>query len=252
MSDLHINTGYTEPVPPENSKEITLVIPGDICEIRHAKLYREYVSYLSKTHKMVLISLGNHEYYFGSLSDGARQLREILEDLENVVIMDRKVVEVDNVTFIGATLWTDLNHMNPIDVYAVNNGLNDFRFIRYGPPDDMYKFLFSPVHCEFLHKQDLAFIQTSLTKVKTEKIVVMTHHAPSRKSIAPKWMHSNINAGFCNDLDEFILNNKIDLFVHGHMHDSFDYYIGKTRVVCNPKGYGNENSDFNPNLILDL
>lgn len=252
MSDLHINAGHKEPSPPENAKEITLLIPGDVCEIRHAKLYREYMTYLSKAYHMVLLGLGNHEFYFGSVSDGVQQLRKTLEGLDNVIIMDQKSVVLDNVTVVGATLWTNMNRGNPIDVMMVQRQLNDFRLINFGPPNDPMKFKFSARHCMYLHEEDLKFLDNAILDAKTEKVIVMTHHAPSFGSVAPKWRNSSINAGFYSDLDDFIVPRPIDLWVHGHMHDCFDYYVGKTRVVCNPKGYGDENPLFNPNLILDL
>ena len=36
------------------------------------------------------------------------------------------------------------------------------------------------------------------------------------------------------------------LWVHGHTHDSCDYRVGNTRVICNPRGYENENGAFDP------
>lgn len=44
----------------------------------------------------------------------------------------------------------------------------------------------------------------------------------------------------------------IGYWFFGHTHDSFDYKVSETRVICNPKGYGSENKDFNPNLIIHL
>jgi hypothetical protein len=38
----------------------------------------------------------------------------------------------------------------------------------------------------------------------------------------------------------------------GHTHESFDYEIGKTRVVCNPRGYASteENKGFRPDYTF--
>ena len=48
------------------------------------------------------------------------------------------------------------------------------------------------------------------------------------------------SGGFSSDLSEFILNHpQIKLWTHGHTHDEFDYTIGSTRIVCNPRGYAN-------------
>jgi hypothetical protein len=47
-----------------------------------------------------------------------------------------------------------------------------------------------------------------------------------------------MNGGYHSDLSELILSNpQIKLWTHGHTHELFDYMIGSTRVVCNPRGY---------------
>ena len=47
-----------------------------------------------------------------------------------------------------------------------------------------------------------------------------------------------VNGAYSSDLSEFILDRpQIKLWTHGHTHDTFDYMIGTTRIVCNPRGY---------------
>jgi hypothetical protein len=49
-----------------------------------------------------------------------------------------------------------------------------------------------------------------------------------------------MNGAYSSDLDQFILDRpQIKLWTHGHTHEPFDYMIGSTRVVCNPRGYIN-------------
>jgi hypothetical protein len=52
-----------------------------------------------------------------------------------------------------------------------------------------------------------------------------------------------MNGGYSSDLSEFIMDHpQIKLWTHGHTHEEFDYMIGSTRIVCNPRGYdGHEN-----------
>jgi hypothetical protein len=85
-------------------------------------------------------------------------------------------------------------------------------------------------------------------------VVVLGHHAPSRQSIHPKYRDQQImNGAFSSDLDGFIMSQpKIKLWIHGHMHDTFDYHIGDTHVVCNPRGYPGEITGFNPNLVIEI
>ena len=81
-------------------------------------------------------------------------------------------------------------------------------------------------------------------------------HAPTPKSIAARFKNSSINACFVSDLTEKICVWQPDLWLHGHTHDSFDYRVGRTRIVCNARGYAkagvNENSLFDPGFTIDL
>lgn len=71
----------------------------------------------------------------------------------------------------------------------------------------------------------------------TKKNVVVTHHAPSAKSIAPKLSEELTSAAYASHLDEMIKANNIDVWIDGHVHNSCDYNVGNTRIVCNPRGY---------------
>ncbi len=63
-----------------------------------------------------------------------------------------------------------------------------------------------------------------------------------------------ISAAYASHLDALVEQSGAALWIHGHTHDSFDYFIGGTRVICNPRGYfGYElNPDFNPGLVIDV
>jgi len=61
-----------------------------------------------------------------------------------------------------------------------------------------------------------------------------------------------LNAAFASDLNDVIAEGRPTLSAHGHPHDSFDYTVGDTRIVCNPRGYDDENRQFNPMLVLKV
>ena len=71
------------------------------------------------------------------------------------------------------------------------------------------------------------------------KVVVVGHHAPSKLSTKPAYERDVLmNGAYSSDLSEFILDHpRIKLWTHGHTHNDFDYMIGSTRIVCNPRGY---------------
>jgi Icc-related predicted phosphoesterase len=85
----------------------------------------------------------------------------------------------------------------------------------------------------------MSYIKNIVQGMHNEKFVVVGHHAPSKQSTHPKYQNDQLmNGGYSSDLSEFILDHpQIKLWTHGHTHDPFDYMIGTTRVVCNPRGY---------------
>jgi hypothetical protein len=133
--------------------------------------------------------------------------------------------------------------------------MNDYKSIRIG---SNYR-KFRPEDTLKLHKESKQFLIDNLEKYKDEKVWVVTHHAPSFQSVAPKYRMETINGSFVSDLEDLILSNpQIKHFSHGHVHDSFDYYIGGCRVICNPRGYWNSynssglNLNFDPNLTIEI
>ena len=80
--------------------------------------------------------------------------------------------------------------------------------------------------------------------------MVITHHAPHPASVHPRWRDNPVNPAFVSDLTR--LMGKACLWIHGHTHDSFDYTVGGTRVLCNPKGYRDENRAFRPDLTVTI
>lgn len=160
---------------------------------------------------------GNHDFYLSGLAPYADQ--KYTREMEDVVI-------------VAGTMWTNfLNSEEERNNYELM--LNDIRFIRnWGSTGALVEFL------DFE-----AFLRRKLAEHKDKKIVVLTHHAPSKRSISPRFANSRCNGSFVNDLDSLIEDNpQIKLWVHGHVHQSFDYKIGECRVVCHPRGYpGEEN-----------
>jgi Icc-related predicted phosphoesterase len=148
---------------------------------------------------------------------------------------------------MGATLWTDLNQNNPLTVQVVKEGMNDYRAIQNHYPTGYYHKL-TPDHTYRLHKNTLDYFKNSLADYQDREVVVITHHAPSYQSIHERYRgNHNMSGAYASDLSEFILDHpQIKVWCHGHVHDFFEYRIGSTRVVCNPRGYvGHEDSTYN-------
>jgi len=269
-SDLHIEFGQLE-VTNAHGADV-LILSGDIVTATDLKGYSEGDSYgnakrfmtffeqCSTSFKHVLYVMGNHEHYHGDFATSANILRTVLKEFPNIRLMDKESITIEDVIFIGGTLWTDMNKEDPHTLYSIKGAMNDFRIIQNSSrkvtfKDDGGKFhereaRFCPEDTVEDHKAMLAFIDES-TKDKTDKFVVIGHHSPCKMSTHPRYKEEvMMNGAYSSDLSEFILDRpQIKLWTHGHTHDPYDYMIGSTRIVCNPRGYINyeeiaDNFDF--------
>jgi len=116
--------------------------------------------------------------------------------------------------------------------------------------------VFSPEDSAALFQRHAGWLDGRLAAAHDGPTVVITHHAPSRKSIHPRFVDSLLNACFVSDAERLIGADRAQLWIHGHTHDSFDYFVNGTRIVCNPRGYAkagvNENPLFDPDLMIEV
>ena len=184
---------------------------------------------------MVYIA-GNHELYHGRYPDAYDWLREEMKNYSNIHFLDKDHIEIDDVVFVGGTLWTDMNRNDPTTMQVIEGMMNDFRIIRNSQRN--YSRFF-PMDSVIHHKETLEYIKQVVDSDPTKKYVVVGHHAPTPLSIHERYKKDVwMNGGYHSDLSEFILDRpQIVLWTHGHMHDPFDYMMGDTRIVCNPRGY---------------
>jgi Icc-related predicted phosphoesterase len=109
-----------------------------------------------------------------------------------------------------------------------------------------------PVDARQAHQATRRYLESELAKEHDGPTVVVTHHAPSPLSVAPRFLGSPLNPAFASDLTDMIWQYVPDMWIHGHVHDSFDYLLGDTRVIANPRGYGDENGSFDPMLVVEI
>jgi Icc-related predicted phosphoesterase len=169
--------------------------------------------------------------------------------LDNLHILDKEILTISDATFIGGTLWTDMNKEDPITLLHMKGMMNDFRCVKNSNritifKDEDGKFhkresRFSPEDTVEDHKKMLEYIRLMIEGKFDQKFVVVGHHAPSKASTHPRYVDEQImNGGYSSDLSEFIMDHpQIKLWTHGHTHEDFDYMVGSTRIVCNPRGY---------------
>ena len=251
VSDLHLSMAPFE--PPRSDADL-IVLAGDIARPDAA------MSFAKGIDKPVLYVAGNHEFYGGSLVGTIRRLKELASG-SNVIVLDNETTVIGGVRFVGSTLWTDFESFDvtrDAEARATAERLaiklvRDFSRIRV---DDESAALFTPTVSAEHYTRNTAWIKSVLDTPFEGTTVVITHHAPSLRSIHPKYDGSPLNACFVSDAESLMGEDRVALWIHGHMHDTFDYRVRGTRVVCNPRGYrkdgANENRDFAPGFTVDV
>lgn len=263
ISDLHLegNPTYHLPIIKEEKNSI-LLLAGDICDLsRKLTKYNAFFEDICDRFEKVIWLMGNHEYYGSSIMIAIQKYRKHFEYLKNLHITSKDVFEYDNCVIIAATLWTDLQKNDPLVKLIVREKMNDYHYIRTGSIGEPYLKKLHPNDTLSIHTQHLNFIIENLIKYSDKRKVVLTHHAPCHLSIDDKFKGSDINGAYYTDLSDIIFKYSPDIWIHGHMHDSFEYNVYNTRIICNPKGYGlrlddkNEiyqNKLFDPKLLLEF
>mgnify|MGYP003334298887 FL=1 len=225
----------------------------------------------------VIYVMGNHEHYHYDFKYTFNELKKRLGYLDNLVMLDKQAFTLGDVCFVGGTMWTDMNKEDPFTLFHVKDAMSDFvhvknsnrmvtrkvplyaenlhytedgkngpRYIKdekgnmfpIGYKDKEEPSRFSPEDSVKDHKEFLEYLKIAVTMLPC-KYVVCTHHTPTPMSIHEKYKHDELmNGAYTSNLSEFILDHpKIKLWTHGHTHEDFDYMVGTTRVVCNPRGY---------------
>jgi predicted phosphodiesterase len=201
-----------------------------------AQMFRDFLKRCSFQFPHVIYIAGNHEFYHGKFHGSLVDLRNECAKFPNVYFMENDCRKIDDVTFIGCTLWTDMNKFDPLTLHAVADMMNDYRIIR---EDSKGYTRLRPAHTAARHRHSVEYIRTVIEGQFTEKFVVVGHMAPSKLSTHPMYANDTLmNGAYSSDLSEFILDHpQIKVWTHGHTHHNFDYMIGTCRIVCNPRGY---------------
>ena len=258
ISDLHIDAN-TE-IPLKYDDDIFTVICGDISE--DATITSQWVS---ENIKHGIFVGGNHLTYSGrySLKESQAILRKRFPLDESVSFLECSCKTVNDVLFVGGTLWTDFSlgadHKEPEK--KLDAILHNMDYALFGMPDYLGsryegKQLLQPIHTLKIHAHTVNYIRKVVENFQDKKIVVVTHHAPSPLSTDSRYADDIQSPCYASDLTKLILNHSnIKLWCHGHIHQAKDYKIGTTRILCNPRGYeakGETQTGWDKNLFVNL
>jgi hypothetical protein len=285
-SDVHLEFG---PLTLENPGDVeVLILSGDILVERdldmydrrqdelgfaryRSQMFHTFFQECSEAFPHVLYVAGNHEHYHGDFAFTTTELKRKLAYLKNVHVLDKEMFKLGDYTFVGSTLWTNMNNEDPLTLYHMKDYMNDFRIIKNSNRyvyknvpvyeydengkvklDENYRQIqigmkkkeepsrFTPEDAVEENKKCFEFIKFVVSEAKEgEKVIVVGHHTPSHQSCHPRYKDDQImNGGYHNNYEDYIMDHpQIALWTHGHTHERYDYMIGETRIICNPRGY---------------
>lgn len=242
LSDLHIEFADFE--LPETNADV-IVLAGDIgVGIGGLKWLTKYT-----VSKPCIYVPGNHEFYGHDISL-VDELRTCAPS--NVHVLNNEQVVIDHVRFLGAVLWTDFRLFGEVDkwfsIQRARQSMNDFFSIEYNGRR------FAPADSVALHEISRHWLSAKLAEPFDGKTVVVTHHAPSARSVAPRFASDTLTPAFASNLESLMGGHRAVLWVHGHMHNPSDYEINGTRVICSPRGYPGESASWSAreSLVVEV
>jgi len=221
ISDIHLEFG--EFALPDRDCDV-LIAAGDI------GVGTEGLEWLQTLNIPVIYVAGNHEFWGYEMLDLISVFNELSKN-SNVNYLEQKSVVINEVKFIGCTLWTDFDESDDqVLMRELENTMNDFRYIFIGENTISVKQLIQINHAS------KKWLQKELAKPHDGPKVVVTHHAPSLKSWA-SYHEDYLKYAYCNELELLLKEHEINLWVHGHIHQASDYKEHDVRIICNPRGY---------------
>jgi Icc-related predicted phosphoesterase len=244
LCDLHVEFGGFE-VPDVGADVI--VLAGDV----HVKDKALKWIFDQKFEVPVIYVLGNHEFYHDKFPELIDKLRREAEGT-NVHVLENDSVEIEGYRFFGCTLWSDMELFGnaPVAMAAAASGMNDYRLIRSSEMDRAL----TPEETVAWHKHSVKKLMGFLEAGTPERSVVVTHSCPSTHSIPERFKDSRLAPAFASNLDQCIHKHQPSLWIHGHTHENYDYKIGKTRIICNPRGYApiEMNEEFRADYAVEI
>jgi Icc-related predicted phosphoesterase len=232
VSDLHLNQSnlyIVDNIVANRNDSDVLAIAGDLCEYSENDAIGYALERFSRAYRAVYWALGNH-WYYGTSPHVAQQVAYTWEDqYDNVVVGGcvPRIVPIDGLKVIIGTGWHPCN--------TPCQWLNDYRVIDTFP--------------EWFPKHNRLFTKFVEHYADVDQVnVVISHHAPSKRSITERYKGHPLNPYFVlgnRHFEKIIKKSQIKYWVHGHMHEPVKYQLGGTNVLCQPCGYAHEGNTKN-------
>jgi hypothetical protein len=235
ISDLHLEFSTDFTLPGGD----VLIVAGDMCEAKNLRQerYQDWIFENFAKYREVVYVLGNHEHYGMRVQKTKEFVEEYLPN--NVRVLENQTHVIDDVLFVGGTLWTDMNRGDPLTLLRCQQDMSDYRHITmYDSTKQVYHKL-TPAYTTVMHQATRDYIVETCRNNPDKKIVVVTHMLPSMSAISEQYREDHtLNGAYASNLDNiFWYYPNIRVWCFGHTHSFIDMAINETRLLCNPRGY---------------
>lgn len=242
LSDLHHEHFPSGRELPEADADV-VVLAGDI----HEHLQGLHWARDAFPKAEIVYVAGNHEFYDSDLPELTQAMRNLARALD-IHFLENDAVVLGDARILGATLWTDFQ------LYGERSAELALEQARLLMPDfscvDYFTQPFTPEMSRDLCEASCEWLTAELAQPFAGRTVVVTHHAPSGRSIPEHYVGDSLSPAFASNLEHLV--ERCDLWIHGHVHERLDYRIGNGRVIANPGAYPGEDSGFDPRLVIEL
>ena len=245
-SDLHIeykNDSIPDPLQFITPSADILILAGDIGSLYKMHQLKGFLERLCPHFKNVLYIPGNHEFYivpenvhYVGMKCLRKRLHTLANDIDNLYILDRKSVIIENICIVGCILWSNPEIKIPRYIVRINDVTNKSYTLN--------------------HQQDLNYIKAMIQYCKDTKLklVVVTHYCPTLEPLKNARKKVKLYSLYATNLEHLLIKDQVDTWICGHIHSNFDFYSsGGTRVVGNQKGKPKDHiRDYSKTFTLKL
>lgn len=231
----------------EDKSDRVLVLAGDIGAESDIQLC---VKFYSMFYGAVIFVPGNHEYYGTEFNSQREKYLHMFDGIDNIHVLEKSGVMLDDVLFLGGTLWTDFHGDKQacMDPYLYMRRLADFRAIKFNDLERGFPRLLWPEDMVREYQETVRYFNQTLQASSSlaRKKVVISHFPPSQdcrdKSKYP--FVDDIGKYFYPNVPEKVVG-MADYWIYGHSHDDIRLEKEGCKIVSNQIGYPNERGNIN-------
>ena len=232
-------TEFTKRLLPNNPSEI-LVIAGDLGHYNKQNIM--FLNILKETYKHILLVEGNHDLYLvsGKINkkyqnnslNRVNDMKKMTSEIEGVYYLDGNIININGIKFGGTGMWYDFTYGMKVlnlsrgEVFeAWEEYMNDSIYIR-GVESRPYQ--------RFKSEKE------KLEKIVYDSDVIITHIGPDWSKIPNKYKDDVCTSFYFFDGSAYLEKLQGKIWCFGHIHERYDYYNGKCRMINASLGYPDE------------